>query len=149
MDRVIGKRTGRNLEATHKIVGVFDRNRYVDQMTARITEHARVTWHNDKLLVKAEPGDTVEILTQHGDPTPIRVTALQINVAHQLFCRYPSLDRYIAEEVQEAYRDSGYVHGKQYVLKEVRGEHISASTVVVYQRSGFRDLRAVPIGENP
>jgi hypothetical protein len=145
MERETGKK--RNLAPTHKIVGVYDSKQHVKQMTAIYTEQARLRWHNDKLLVKAEPGDTVEILTKHGSTTPTRVTELQIAAARYLFSRYPSLARFIADEVKDAHRDAGYVDGKQYVLKEVRGERTIANTIALYQGRGFRNVRAVPITE--
>ena len=140
-------RTGRKLGSTHKIVGVFDRKQYIAQMTARITRRARLNWHNDQLLAKARPGDTVEILNTQGDPTPIRVTEVQIKVADHLFSQYGSLEEYITEEVELTHRDTGYVDGKQYVLEEVRGLHTIENIVALYERRGFRDVRAVPINE--
>jgi hypothetical protein len=133
---------------THKIVGVFDRKQYIEQMTARITRRARLNWHNDQLLAKAKSGDTVEILNTHGDPTPIRVTELQIKVADHLFSRYESLEEYIAAEAELAWRDTGHVDGEPYVLGEVRGEGAIESAVAIHERGGFRDVRAVPIGEH-
>jgi hypothetical protein len=133
------------LAPTHKIVGVFDRKQYIEQMTARITKRARLNWHNDKLLAKAAPGDSVEILSMHGGPTPVRVTELQIKVADHLLSRYESLEEYIAEEVEVAHRDAGRVDGGQYVLEEVRGEHAIENSVAIYEQRGFRDVRAVPI----
>src|SRR5262245_34643996 len=147
MSQDIGKGARRALEPTHKIIGIFDRKQYIEQMTARITERTRLDWHNNKLLVAAKPGDMVDILTRDGYTTPMLVTELQIKVAHNLFSRFGSLDKYIAEEVKWAYRDSGYVDGQQYVLKEVGGERTIASTVAMYQQGGFRDVRAVPIDE--
>jgi hypothetical protein len=147
MDGDIQPRTGSKVGPTHKIVGVFDRERYIEQMTARITRRARLNWHNDKLLAKAVPGDTVEILSTHGDPAPIRVTELQIKVADHLLSKYESLEEYIAAEVELAYRDAGHVDGEQCVLGEVRGEHSIENTVAIYERRGFRDVRAVPINE--
>jgi hypothetical protein len=132
---------------THRIVGVFDHQQYVEQMTARITRRARLNWHNDRLLAKAAPGDTVEILGIHGHPTPVRVTELQIKVADDLLSRYDSLEQYIATEVALAHRDAGYVDGEQYVLEEVKGEHAIPDTVAIHERRGFRDVRAVPIRE--
>jgi hypothetical protein len=137
------KRT--KLAPTHEIVGVYDSKQYAKQMTAIYTEQARLRWHNDKLLAKAKPGDTVEILTKHGSTTPIRVTELQIAAAHYLFSRYRSLAKFIADEVMDAYRGTGYVDGKQYVLKEVRGERTIANAIATYRSRGFRDVRAVPI----
>jgi hypothetical protein len=137
----------KKLAPTHKIVGIFDRKQYIEQMTACLTRRARLSWHNGKLLAKAAPGDTVEILTTDGDPTPIRVTEQQIKVADHLFSRYEWLEDYIAEEVELAYRDTGNVDGEQYVLEEVRGEHAIENAIAIYERRGFRDVRAVPITE--
>jgi hypothetical protein len=147
MDGDIQPRTGSKSGPTHKIVGVFDRKQYVEQMTARVARRARLNWHNDQLLAKARPGDTVKILSAHGDPTPIRVTELQIKVADHLLCQYESIEEYIAEEVKLACRDAGHVDGEQYVLEEVRGGHTIESAVAIYERRGFRDVRAVPIAE--
>ena len=149
MDGVMETRTGSALGPTHKVVGVFDRQQHIEQLTARITRRARLNWHNDELLAKARPGDVVEILNTHGDPTPIRVTEVQIKVADHLLSSYESLEEFIAEEVESAHRDTGYVDGKQYVLEEVRGEHTIENTVALYERRGFRDVRAVPIGQEP
>jgi hypothetical protein len=149
MDGDIQPRTARKLGPTHQIVGVFDRQQYIEQMTARITRRARLNWHNDQLLAKAAPGDTVEILSIYGDPAPVRVTELQIKVADDLLSRYGSLEEYIAAEVEMAYRDAGHVDGERYVLEEVRGEHIAESAIVLYEQRGFRDVRAVPIGQEP
>ena len=135
------------MRPTHKIVGVFDRERYIEQMTARITRRARLNWHNDRLLAKARPGDIVEILSTQGHPTAIRVTELQIKVADHLTSRYESLEEYIAEEVEMAYRDAGFVDGEQYVLEEVRDEDAIPSTVAIHELGGFRDVRAVPVAE--
>jgi ribosomal protein S18 acetylase RimI-like enzyme len=70
---------------------------------------------------------------------------LQIAAAHYLFSRYRSLAKFIADEVMDAYRGTGYVDGKQYVLKEVRGERTIANAIATYRSRGFRDVRAVPI----
>lgn len=137
----------KKLPLTHKIVGVFDSRQYARQMTAIYTEQARLRWHNDRLLAKAKPGDTVEILTKHGSTNPITVTELQITTAHYLFSRYRSLAKFIADEVKDAYRNTGYIDGKQYVLEEVRGERTIASAIARYQSRGFRNVRAVPIDE--
>ena len=147
MDGDIQPRTASKLGPTHKIVGVFDRRQYIEHMTARITRRARLNWRNDTLLAKARPGDTVEIVSVHGDPTPIRVTELQIKVADHLLSEYDSLEEYIAAEVKLAQRDAGYVDGEQYVLEEVRGEYSIGNAVALHERGGFRDVRAVPIAE--
>ena len=84
---------------------------------------------------------------KHGYTTQIRAEEQEIKAAHYLFSRYLSLDKLIADEVKDAYRSTGYVDGKEYVLKEVRGEKTIASNIAHYEQRGFRDVRAVPIGE--
>jgi len=145
MEREPGK--GKKLAPTHQIVGVYDSTQYVRQMTAIYTEQARLRWHNARLLAKAKPGDTAETLTRHGHTTPLRVTELQIVAAQYLLSRYPHPAKFIADEVKDAYRNTGYIDGRQYVLKEVRGERTIANTIAHYQSRGFRDVRAVPIDE--
>lgn len=147
MDRETGKRTGRKLAPTHRIVGVYDRKRHIQQLTVIYTEQARVKWHNSKLLVNAKPGDTVRITTRQGYTTQVRAEEQEIKAAHYLFSRYLSLDRFIADEVKDAYRATPYVDGKQYVLKEARGERTIANAIATYQSRGFRDVRVVPITE--
>jgi hypothetical protein len=145
MERESGKRTGGKLAPTHKIVGVYDRKQHVKQLTATYTEQARLRWHNGKLLVKAKPGETVRVLTTDGYTTAIRATEEAIKAAQYLFSRYRSLEKFIEDEIKVAYRNTGYVDGKEYVLKEVRGERTIASTIARYQSRGFRNVRAVPI----
>ena len=135
------------LVPTHKIVGVYDRRQHVKQLTATYSEQARMRWHNGKLLVNAKPGQTVRILTKDGSTTAVQATEEEIKVAHYLFSRYRSLDKFIGDEVKDAYRNTGYVDGRQYVLKEVRGKRTVATTIAHYQSRGFRDVRAVPIEE--
>ena len=135
------------MRPTHQIVGVFDRRQYIEQLTARITRRARLNWHNDQLLAKATPGDTVVILSPQGRPTRIQVTELQIKVADHLVSSYASLEEYIAEEIEMARHDAGYTDGEQYVLEEVKAERGLANAVVIHEQGGFRDVRAVPIAE--
>jgi hypothetical protein len=147
MDRETGKSTGRTLTPTHKIVGVYDRKLHIQQLTAIYTAQARLRWNNSKLLVSAKPGATVRVTARQGYTTQIRAEEQEIKAAHYLFSRYPSLDKFIADEVKDAYRRTDYVDGKQYVLKEVRGERTIAKVIATYQSRGFRDVRAVPITE--
>jgi hypothetical protein len=149
MDRETGKSPGRKLAPTHRIVGVYDHKQHVQQMTAIYAEQAQVRWANAKLLVNAKPGDTVRITTRQGYTTQVRAEEQEIKAAHYLFSRYLSLDKFIANEVKDARRGSGYVDGKQYVLKEVRGERSIANAIANYQSRGFRYVRAVPIDEEP
>ena len=148
MERATGKRTARKLAPTHKIVGVYDRKQHIRQMTEVYTEQARLRWHNGKLLVKAKPGSTVDIVTRYGDTISTRATQQEIKAAQYLFSRYRSLDKFIADEIRDAYRSAGFVDGREYVLKEVKGERGIVAAIARYQCRGFRNVRAVPIGEH-
>jgi hypothetical protein len=46
-----------------------------------------------------------------------------------------------------AYRNPSYADGELYVLEEARDGHAIENKVAVYERRGFRDVRAVPIAE--